>query len=143
MARSGATYSSSIPQVRKRVNFGYRTGARKAAEAWQKGIVQVMAESNPAGRRYWYEGLGWVRASAPGQPPAIQTGEYARSIEVGQVKLSGGGVTYEVGTADPRGIWFEKGTENMRPRPHFREGYERHKDAIQRALFNGIRDAVE
>jgi hypothetical protein len=31
----------------------------------------------------------------------------------------------------------------MRPRPHFREGYERHKDAIQRALFNGVRDAVE
>jgi len=59
------------------------------------------------------------QASAPGQPPAVDTGSYRASIHV---DLSGVGDPIPEGvvrTNDRRGPMLEYGTRRMAPRPHF------------------------
>lgn len=59
------------------------------------------------------------RASAPGEPPAVDTGKYRNSwgwTVVGE----GAKAELWVGTGDKRGPWLEYGTSRMLPRPHLR-----------------------
>lgn len=123
--------TNNSKKIGKILRIGIDTNCRRAAESWLRGINQVMAETARSGRRYYYRGLGWTRASLPGRPPAIQTGEYARSL---QVRRIANGPAFAVGTKDIVGWFLEKGTENMAPRPHFMEGYHRHQSAIKKAM---------
>lgn len=70
-----------------------------------------------SGRIYRRPGGGSYQASAPGQPPAIRTGELLRSISQPQVSRSG---RFLVGTltigADYAGF-LERGTGRMAARP--------------------------
>ena len=72
-----------------------------------------MRESMPAGRLYVRSRpLRRVRASAPGQPPAIDMESFIRSIYIRRASSG-----YFVGSADRRASWFEDGTRRMLPRP--------------------------
>ena len=133
---SHAEFTSDAARIGKILRSGIETKAKRVAEIWAQGIVQVMAESEERGEKYYYPGLGWTRASLPGRPPAIQTGEYARSIQVRRVGRTD--PHWAVGTDQEKGEWLEKGTENMAPRPHFREGFERNKAEITREMHRPI-----
>lgn len=124
-------FKSDAKKIGKILKGGIDTKGKRVAEIWAQGIVQSMAESEERGERYYYPGLGWTRASLPGRPPAIQTGEYARSI---QVKRVGRGPRWAVGSPLERSIWLELGTENMAPRPHFMSGYRRNRAEIEREM---------
>jgi hypothetical protein len=124
-------FSSNIKTLSRSLKKAQDESASGAAESWAQGMVQVMAESNPGGLIYWYPGLGWTRASAPGQPPAIQTGEYARSLKHQKVRDG----EYEAGSPEWLGQWLEKGTDDMAPRPHVFRAYQRNKRDISRALY--------
>lgn len=127
--------TSDAREIGKILRLGVNAKARRAAELWVEGIVEVMEESEKAGRRYYYPGLGWTRASLPGRPPAIQTGEYARSIEARRVGNTG---EWAAGTTMERGLWLQFGTENMAPRPHFREGYLKRRREIEEEMGRAI-----
>ncbi len=131
-----AELTSDAARIGKILKSGLDTKAKRVAEAWQQGIVDVMAETEMTGRRYYYPGLGWTRASLPHRAPAIQTGEYARSIQVRRVGRTG--PAWAVGTDKELGEWLEKGTENMAPRPHFEEGYRRNRAQIEREMNREI-----
>lgn len=57
-----------------------------------------------------------TQRSAPGEPPAPQTGAYEASFGHEKVKM----LEYQVGTNDKRAVWLEFGTSKMAPRPHMR-----------------------
>lgn len=59
------------------------------------------------------------RASAPGEPPAVDTGKYRASWDWRHGRDSHGPYV-DVGTNDKRGPWFEFGTTRMAARPHLR-----------------------
>ena len=56
-------------------------------------------------------------ASAPGEPPAVDTGQYRASWAW---KVLGGQKAVEIFTDQERGPWLEFGTSRMAPRPHVR-----------------------
>jgi hypothetical protein len=129
------TLTKNGERVSRKIRAGLDAKAETAAREWAQGIVQVMAETERGGTRYYYPGLGWTRASIPGRPPAIQSGDYARSIRA--VRLLSG--RWVVGSSLMVGRWslselLQRGTENMRPRPHFEEGYRRNRARITREM---------
>lgn len=76
-------------------------GYDKATAEWGRvEIVNEMLASTPG-------------PSAPGQPPAIDTGELAGSLQVEQIKPQ----QYALTTDAPYAPYLEYGTSNMAPRP--------------------------
>jgi len=69
------------------------------------------------------------QASAPGQYPANDTGDFSNFI-----KTAYGDGFAEVGTNDRRGPWFEFGTSKMRARPWLLPSFERAKIGIESEL---------
>jgi hypothetical protein len=124
-------FTSNINGVTRAISKARDEAGEGAAKEWARGMVQVMEDSSPQGLLYWYPGLGWTRASAPGQAPAIQTGGYARSITT---RKEAEGV-YSAGSPEMLGLWLEKGTSRMQPRPHVFRGYHRNKKTISGALY--------
>jgi HK97 gp10 family phage protein len=57
------------------------------------------------------------RASAPGEPPARQTGTLQASITEPQVRKSGNAIVGEMRITAPYAVFLERGTSRMAPRP--------------------------
>lgn len=100
-------------------------GARSSLNLIGVGIVsEVKQEVSKQGRGVVY-GRRRHRASAPGDPPAVDTGRYRASwtyvIQGGPSGLVGGGApSLFVGTPAKHGGFLEFGTRRMAPRPHLR-----------------------
>lgn len=139
-----------------------------AARVFRDEIVGVMERSIPSGRIYvrgggatrglnYDEQAGRLRApsgrfvpgrplrpgehqaSAPGEPPAIDTGAYVRSWKwepAAQRRVRRAAVVY----SDLKvGRWYlaellERGTEHMEPRPHIRVAYALVRDRMHEVL---------
>jgi len=74
---------------------------------------QLIRKPPKTGRVYTIGGRRH-QASAPGEPPANQTGNLARSVDF---KVSGWN-RMEFGDRAPYGKFLEDGTRKMEPRPH-------------------------
>lgn len=59
-------------------------------------------------------------ASAPGKFPALNLGDYRRSIQVDLSQIGAKKPKSFVGTNSKVGPWLEFGTRHMAPRPHWR-----------------------
>jgi HK97 gp10 family phage protein len=105
------------------VHLDYAALDRLAEAAITKGLRGVgleaaslmqssMRESVAAGERY-----GNHTASAPGQPPAIDTGRLVGSVFSTGVERIGGDLAVRVGTNTEYAIYLEQGTERMAARP--------------------------
>jgi hypothetical protein len=86
------------------------------AEATVTAHGRLIDEVSQAGtgRRY-----GQHVASAPGRPPAVDTGSYRASIHMDLSGLNDAIPEGVVRTNDRRGPMLEYGTRRMAPRPHF------------------------
>jgi hypothetical protein len=140
----------------------------KAAQIFRDEIVGVMERSVPSGRIY-FRGSGAPRglerderadrirapsgrfvkdrpliagghqASAPGQPPAIDTGAYVRSWQWEPARLRRLRRAAVVFSDLKVGQWYlatllELGTEYMEPRPHIRVAYALVRDRVHEIL---------
>jgi len=81
-------------------------------------IKDNILESTPAGRIYIIRGV-WHQASAPGQPPAVLTGDLLKGFFVRAAfgyreKVA----TAYIGNHVPYAIYLEYGTYKMAPRPY-------------------------
>lgn len=130
-----------------------------AVRAIRDEIVAIVNASEPGGRMYrlptasppFYDENGnripgkWYRASAPGQPPAIRTGQYVTSwvtrgpVWMGDDLVAGVTNTERVGNRQQYALWaiLELGrsgggpmTFRMQPRPHIEKGFEAAKPLI-------------
>lgn len=91
-------------------------GVVRATEAVREEAISLILNTPKTGRVY-QRGSVTHQASAPGEPPASDTGELVNSIktEYDEAKLSG-----TVVVRSPHGPHLEYGTRNMEPRPFLR-----------------------
>ena len=79
------------------------------------------------------------KSSAPGQPPASDTGNLVRNIRVKQKDKD----NVEVQSNAPYSAFLEFGTSKMLPRPFLFPAFEKSRSKILQATFNRIKKAVE
>lgn len=133
---------------------GFRRIAERAPEKLQAVIevfvtdvhgeaVQSMRSSRPAGRlythRFWTDKAGRLRiggkrnkphrASAPGQVPAVDTGNL-----VGHIEFDSGPGFGEVGATVKTGLWMEQGTRKIQPRPWLGPAVSKVEEKLKAAL---------
>lgn len=89
-----------------------------------------------SGRTYTRRGVSH-QASAPGEPPAPDTGQLRARIHhvVGRDAV---GEFVEVGVNDPRAAMLEFGTRHIAPRPAFRTTTARMAEQVGKALAAGV-----
>ena len=79
------------------------------------------------------------RASAPGQPPASDTGNLVRNIKVNQKNKD----VAEVQSNAPYSAFLEFGTSKMLPRPFLFPAFEKSKNKIVQAVFNRVKQKIQ
>jgi len=91
---------------------------------------------NRSGKTYKVPGTNRTyTASSPGQPPAIATSDLIKSIET-TVKGEGSEIIGTVGTKLPYGLWLERGTQDIEPRPWLRVSLDKSIAKLRR-IFTG------
>lgn len=109
-----------------------------AANEVRNEVLETLS-GNRTGRTYRVPGTQVTyTASAPGEPPAVQTGQLRNSVTA-VVETEGKSVKGIVGTELMKGLWLEKGTRKMAPRPwlepSFDKSLERVKEILSRRWF--------
>ena len=79
------------------------------------------------------------RASAPGQPPASDTGNLVRNIKVNQKNKD----VAEVQSNAPYSAFLEFGTSKMLARPFLFPAFEKSKNKIVQAVFNRVKQKIQ
>lgn len=102
-----------------------------AVEAEAKQLIQ----SSPASGRVYKHGNVLHRASAPGEPPATDTGNLVNSGYTGQIEKA----QYETGFTAAYAQALEFGTERMMARPYLRPAVEK----LRKAFTTACRKIVE
>jgi hypothetical protein len=103
------------------------------------GKVVDMEKTLPNGRKFYYRklvGATMYTASAPGEAPAVRTGDLRTDYKA---KVVGRGMKAEgqVGSNLEYAPWLEKGTANMHPRPHLLPAMKKSKSKVLKA-FEGM-----
>jgi hypothetical protein len=80
------------------------------------------------GRVYTHKGYRH-QASAPGDPPALETGELSQSVG-----LTSHGDRGSVGTPLPKGLWLERGTRYIAPRPFVARSFRANRQHLMSIL---------
>lgn len=100
---------------------------------------QSIASGNKTGRTYMKGGVSHT-ASAPGEPPATDTGKLVEGI-TSKVRSEGTKVIGEIiansFNITPYAKDLEFGTKNMRPRPYMQPALERNRPKIKRIFKEG------
>lgn len=100
-------------------------------------VRQTMRNSKPSGRTVWSYKLGrWHRRSAPGQPPAIETGQLIGSIEgvASSWKAGVAGVTSVAASAYALALEFGSFMTHLLPRPYWRTALPIASRTVRQAL---------
>ncbi len=98
-------------------------------------VKQSIASGNKTGRTYMKGGVSHT-ASAPGEPPATDTGFLVQNI-TSQVKSEGTKVIGQIVASAPYAKALEFGTTNMKPRPYMQPALERNRPKIKRIFKTG------
>jgi HK97 gp10 family phage protein len=104
--------------------------------------VQTEAQNSvrqPGRGRVYKRGSRTHQASAPGDPPASDTGRLLGSIET---TLLDNGFAAEVGTGVAYGRHLEFGTSKIAPRPWLFPALEKHRVRITEHIANAVRSAL-
>lgn len=91
------------------------------------------------GRLYQRHGIVHI-ASAPGEPPAEQSGQLADSIDVEQDDQQ---TAHRVTVGAPYAASLEFGSLHMSPRPFLRPALEINRERIKRLVLDAARDAMD
>lgn len=111
--------TEALASVLGAIGVGGKDGLADVGIELRNQVVRLLSTPGK-GRTYRRPKNVLHRASAPGAPPAPDTGKYRASWTY-QVGEDSRGAYVDVGTNDERGPWFEFGTRNMAARPHARK----------------------
>ena len=103
----------------------------RAAMMVQGRIVDSIQRDPKTGAVY-----GNHQASAPGQPPATDTGQLVRSITM-SVEGTEGEVVGVIRASAPYAAMLEFGTSNIAPRPYMQPGLESQRRKIEEMFKKG------
>ena len=103
---------------------------RKGAIAIQTTARLLITNSPAGGNVYWFGKNRSIEhhASAPGQPPATNTGHLQTNIQT-VIDPDDSRIAYVVSRAH-YSFWLEYGTEHMKARPFMHPAYRQHRDEI-------------
>jgi HK97 gp10 family phage protein len=129
----------SVAEAKASINRKLARGLNARAEALRAEVFGLIEQGHPTRSGNQYPDLP-RRSSAPGEPPAYQSGRLAESIAV----LSRATPADLVSTVGPRPqafngrapypVFLEFGTRKMKPRPFMRPALERFKRKIKDAI---------
>lgn len=86
------------------------------------------------GRRYRVPGTNvYYTASAPGEAPAVATGQLRQSIQA-SIQRVGRMIVGIVGSPLEKAVHLEHGTRHMQPRPFMRPSFERALPQVKQIL---------
>lgn len=108
---------------------------RKTAQDTRNKAVQSIQRGPKSGRTY-QRGAVTHQASAPGQPPATDTGNLVSSITFDRV--TGLRPAYEVGTDEAYGAALEFGTTRLAERPWLRPAVSDAVDGLAKRVAKRI-----
>lgn len=139
---ASAKIESAIREITQRINLGIRSRAYRASNELRNASQEVL-RGQRSGRRYKVPGTyrrqrdktdgkmkngRYYTASAPGEAPAVRTGNFRQSWQTKtEVKMSGEGTTViasiesSIRTDNGKyllGEVLEEGTSRMAPRPY-------------------------
>lgn len=124
------TAAKAADNIRKVLRAGRAGIPRDLDEIGSLLTNALTVELSTPGRGRLY---GRHRASAPGDPPAPDTGRLRASYGFTTARTGAGG-ELTVGTGDKKAKWLEFGTSRMRPRPHLRPVMLRNRTRITRII---------
>lgn len=125
----GKAVKVSLPSVK---------AGMERATLWVEGTVK--RSFKPGTGRIYIRGGKVHRASAPGEPPAVDTGRLRSSI-THEVKIQGNEVSGLVGTNVEYAKYLELGTNKMAARPFLRPAVFNNKGEIIRQFQAGAKGA--
>ena len=120
-----ASLQSNIPSLVKQMRSRASRIVRRTAAAIEGDIKTGMSE--PKSGRSYKRGKKRHTASAPGESPAIDRGDYVNTISAVPVDET----TSAVGTNDERGPVLELGGGKTEARPHFAPAFDRAREAFE------------
>jgi len=137
MPTQGAGRSYSIGNVTRNLRQSERAGVgvmRQFGKVVMTTASGLRVQQNAAGSRFnVVVGARLHRASAPGEPPAIDTGALVNSVNAKRIGSMRWGI-YE----SMIGGYLEHGTSTILPRPHVAPAAER----VRQSFVDAIREAV-
>lgn len=106
------------------------TNTAKLSMTEAKSGTPVPAGQGSRGGRPWQK----RQRSAPGEPPAVQTGQLRASVTY----VKPAPLIRHVGTNVKHGLYMEIGTSTIRPRPWLRPAFNRNKDKLAKFMKDAV-----
>ena len=125
-------FTRNLEQVVKKIDDMAAQRMSEACLHVQNKTKEKLSGSR-TGRTYLIPGTNRTyTASAPGEPPAVATGQLRSSIKyriVGDMKVTG-----EVGSELKKAVELEFGTKRIKPRPFLRPTFQEELSTIKNIL---------
>ena len=122
---------------------GTRTGLQIGAELVRGEAVRLIQQGPKTGKVYQKGGRLLPRrthqASAPGEPPASDTGDLVGKIHARRDESG----DYEVGTKVTHGLYLELGTKTIAPRPWLFPALESKRSAVADQVTKQVAKRIE
>lgn len=125
-------------QIRERVGRAAMRAVVRGTESIRNEAINLILSTAKSGRVYQRRGIVHY-ASAPGEPPASDTGNLVRSITTQYDRST---LTGKVIVTAAYGPYLEFGTAKMAPRPFLRPAVANRRDAIEADIAAEIEKAL-
>jgi HK97 gp10 family phage protein len=117
--------------------FETKRKMNRSVDIVRNHVVESIQRGAKSGETYeLYNPRRTHTASAPGQPPATDTGFLVSNVST-QVKTQGKKVIGQIVSSAPYSVHLEFGTTNMKARPFMQPALEKNKRKIQRIFREG------
>ncbi|CAM4358432.1 hypothetical protein BAMA_15770 [Bacillus manliponensis] len=129
-------FSSNFEQVKRQLSEALAQTVENGCIHLQNEVKKTLTGGRN-GHKYRVPNTSQTyTASAPGEAPAVRTGDLRNSIKYElqrtQTEILGG-----VGSDLEKAIWLENGTSKMEARPFLLKTFERERMALKRILGGG------
>lgn len=124
-----------------RARAGAAKGVVAGTELVRGEAISLILDTPKTGRIYRRRGVEH-RASAPGEPPASDTGRLVNSIKSDFGKLESQ-LTGTVVAGTSYAAYLEFGTSRMEPRPFMRPALANKKSEVEGVITAAVREALE
>lgn len=120
---------NNVDTILIKLQQNLKTKMEDATMAVRNKSLEVLSGTR-SGRTYVIPGTKVTyTASAPGEPPAVQTGRLRQSIAT---EISNDGMVGKVGTTLDYGRELEQGRSNMAPRPWLKPSFEQSENEVKK-----------
>jgi hypothetical protein len=120
---------NNVDTILVKLQQNLKTKMEDATMAVRNKSLEVLSGTR-SGRTYVIPGTKVTyTASAPGEPPAVQTGRLRQSVAT---EISSDGMVGKVGTTLDYGQELEQGRSNMAPRPWLKPSFEQSENEVMK-----------